>query len=243
MITITGPHYDKTRKRWYLYWTTPRKNPDGTIQLRPNGRPVLDRHRPPYPTRAEAATDKARIEAQYEQTGSGEFLFDRAAAADYESAAKILGEVPMVEAARFWRLHHPEQPKLTMAQLYPLFLEALLKRFKRETRHTRDLKSRVGIYVKTVANRYPETVTRKGILQYIEDLKVEPRTARNHKQSICRFFNWLVGKDYITTNPAGGIKKSDLAVGPGRALPSLSRTVRPRLGSPRDRATPVRGAC
>ena len=215
MITITGPHYDKTRKRWHLYWTTPRKNPDGTIQLKPNGRPVLDRHRPPYATRAEAEADKVRIEAQYEQTGSGEFLFDRAAAADYEAAKKIIGNVAMVEAARFWRLHHPEQPKQKIAELFTLFLADAKERLQ-ETRHVGDLDSRVGTYVKAVGERYPDTVTRLEIMAYLKALKLAPRTRRNHKQSICQFFNWMLDNGHVTSNPAGGIKK--------RMLPKETRS-------------------
>jgi hypothetical protein len=220
MIKITGPHLDKKKKHagapkcWYLYWTTPLKNADGTVKL-VNDAPELERHRPYYATRAEAEADKARIEAQYERTGSGEFIFDRTAAADYEAAKKIVGNVPLVEIARFWRLHHPEQPKQKISELYPLFIADAKERLG-ETRHIDDLDYRVGIYVATAGERYPDTVTRADIMTYLKALKLAPRTRRNHKQSICRFFNWLLDTGHVTSNPAAGIKK--------RMLPKETRS-------------------
>lgn len=43
--------------------------------------------------------------AQFESAGSGQFLFGRKAAEDYEGALMLVGRVPLLRVARFWRLH------------------------------------------------------------------------------------------------------------------------------------------
>ena len=55
---------------------------------------MLQRYRHYYEYKAEAEADKPRIREQYEKAGSGQFLFDRKAAADYENALKIVGGMP-----------------------------------------------------------------------------------------------------------------------------------------------------
>lgn len=59
---------------------------------------MLKQHRPYYESKAEADADadadKPSIREQHEKTGSGQFLFDRTAAEDYETALKLVGGVP-----------------------------------------------------------------------------------------------------------------------------------------------------
>jgi hypothetical protein len=55
--------------------------------------------------KAEALADTPRICEQHEVAGSGQFIFNRQAADDYEGALKLAGGVTMLELAKFWRLH------------------------------------------------------------------------------------------------------------------------------------------
>jgi integrase len=213
-VEITGPFLDRLKKRrrqpacWFLRYTAPKLNADGTSVLDTEGRPILQRHRPYYETKALAEADKPRILEQHSTTGSGSFLFDRQAAADYESAKKILGDVRLVDVAKFWRLHHPEKPKEKLEELVPKFLKDVEERLGMG-RHYSDLKSRVGQFTAAgFSKRYPETVTRQEILDYVRNIPdAEPRTKRNHKTAVCVFFNWLVDRQLVTANPAAGIKK------------------------------------
>jgi hypothetical protein len=87
-MEITGPFLDAGKRRnkqpacWFLRYSTPRRNPDGTLVLDAAGKPLLQRHRPYYESKAKAEEDKPRILAQYAATGTGPFLFDRKAAED-----------------------------------------------------------------------------------------------------------------------------------------------------------------
>lgn len=214
-MEITGPFLDRAKKAngqpacWYLRYSTPKLNPDGTSVLDIEGKVVLQRHRPYFESKAKAEADKPSIREQHEKTGSGQFLFDRKAAEDYETALKLVGGVPLIEVAKFWRLHHPDKPKRKLAELFLSFL-ADVKLRHGEGRHYSDLKSRGGAFIKAgFGERYADTVTRQEILTYVKEMPdVEPRTKRNHKTAICEFFNWLVQEEHeIAVNPAAGIKK------------------------------------
>ena len=223
-MNVCGPYKDKTKVElgaptpWYLSYFAPKLLPDGTIALDPEKRPILQRHRSYYPTKATAEADKPRLETQHAATGTGGYLFDRRAAEDYEQAKKIMGDgVTMVDVAKFWRLHHPLSDKKKVAQLVADFLGEISGSLGEE-RHWSDLKSRLGKFVVAgYGDRYPETITRDSIFEYLRNVtnkdgaKAEPRTRRNHKTAICNFFNWLLEKRLIEANPAGGIKKRMLA--------------------------------
>ncbi len=214
-MDITGPFLDQAKKRrkaptcWYLRFTTPKLNSDGTSALDAVGKIMLQRHRPYYDSKAKAEADKPSIREQHEKTGSGCFLFNRNAAEDYETALKMVGGTPLIEIAKFWRLHHPDKPTRKLAELLQAFLDDVKVRHG-EGRHYSDLKSRGGAFVAAgYGERYAETVTRQDVLTYVKGLPdAAPRTKRNHKTAICEFFNWLVQEaQEITSNPAAGIKK------------------------------------
>lgn len=218
-MNITGPFFDQAKKTagqdccWFLRYVTPKKNSDGTLARDAAGKLVLQRHRPYYASRAKAEADRPNIAAQHETAGSGEFLFDRGAALDYEAAVKLVGKVPLVEVARFWRLHHPEHAKQTLAELLGDFL-AETKRLHgqsdldTDSRHISDLKSRLGAFVAAgFGSRYPDTVSRGDILDYVSALPVAVRTKRNHKNALSIFFGWIKDRSLIAANPAGGIKR------------------------------------
>lgn len=239
-MEISGPFFDHAKKRsgrnncWYLRYSAPRTNPDGSFVRKAGGKIVLQRHRPYYESRKLAEADKPRIQEQFTKTGVGEFLFNRAAAEDYEAALKRAGGVPMLELANFWRLHHPEKPKRKLAELFNAFLEDLKIR-NVEGRHYNDVKSRGITFIKSgFGTRYPETVTRQEILTYVREMqntssrgvrneKVSPRTMRNHKTAICIFFNWLVQDAHeLQSNPAAGIKKRMLPKDTAKEIEFLS---------------------
>ncbi len=213
-MEITGPFLDETKKLmgrpacWYLRYSAPKRNADGTLVLAENGRPVIQRFRPFYETKAEALADIPRIREQHEVAGSGQFPSNRQAAADYEPALKVAGGVSMQELAKFWRLHHPEKPKRRLHELMEAFLADVQLRHG-DGAHYRDLKSRGRAFIAAgYGERYADTVTRQEILAYVKSRDCAPRTMRNHKTAVCEFFNWLVQDQFeLTANPAAGIKK------------------------------------
>ena len=223
-MKITGPFLDKAKRLngqpscWFLRYSTPKTRGDGTVILDGVGKPLLKRHRPYYPSKAKAEADKPRIEEQHGTAGAGNFLFDRNAASDYEAAKTFTGGVPLVEVARFWRLHHPEKPGENCRALYLRYIAEAEERFgprviggerRKKARHIDDLRSRVGAFVKTkFGDRFPETVTQKELLDYVTGLKdCEARTIRNHKNALSAFFGWIRDQQLIATSPAAGIRK------------------------------------
>ncbi len=223
-MKITGPFPDKRKKRrgqpncWYLRYSIPRTNGDGTAVLKSDGKPVLQRYRPYYKSKAKAEADKPRIIAQHSTAGAGTFLFDRQAAGEYESALKIAGGVPISELARFWRLHHPETPGENCAALLERYIHESKKLLgiltkegaeEKTTRHLSDLQSRVGAFLEAgFGSRFPETVIQRQVLDYLLGLEnFEPRTVRNHKNSLSIFFGWIRDQQLISSSPLTGIKK------------------------------------
>lgn len=214
-MEITGPFLDSVKKNrqqnkcWYLRYSAPKKNPEGTVQLDSDGKMVLQRYRPYYESKAKAEADIPNIRSQHESTGSGQFLFDRKAAEDYDAASKLVGGIPLVEVAKFWRLHHPDRPKRKLDELFTAYLEDIKERHG-EGRHYSDLKSRGGAFLAAgYSIRYPDTVTRAEIMTYLKEMTdVAPRTRRNYKMVICEFFNWIIQETQeITVNPAAGITR------------------------------------
>jgi hypothetical protein len=213
-MEITGPFLDEAKKLmgrpacWYLRYSAPKRTADGTLALAEGSHPVTQRYRPFYETKAEALADIPRIREQHEVAGSGQFIFNRQAADDYETALKLSGGVAMLELAKFWRLYHPEKPKRRLHELMAAFLADVELRHG-DGAHYRDLKSRGRAFIAAgFGERYADTVTRQEILAYVKSRDCAPRTIRNHKTAVCEFFNWLVQDQFeLTVNPAAGIKK------------------------------------
>jgi integrase len=214
-MKIGGPFLDPAKKGqprpWYLSYFLPRLNPDGSAQLDARGKPVLARMRPFYESKAKAAADIARIREEHSAVGSSSFVVNRDAAAEYEAAKRIVGEVSLLDVAKFWRRHHPEKPKQRLEELVTLFLADVEMRLE-PGRHWSDRKSRLGAFLRAgFGPRYPESVDRAEVLNYVRNIpQVKPRTKRNHKTAICEFFNWMVDHGHAQTNPAAGIKKNML---------------------------------
>lgn len=227
-MKISGPFLDKAKKSagqpncWYLRYSTPKLKQDGTIVIEGNGKPALRRHRPYFPSKAKAEADKPRLEEQHNATGSSQFLFDRNAVLDYEQALKITGGVPLVDVAKFWRLHHPEKTLANCRELSVRYIEVVRSRsasaLKKTSngepvydRHVSDLKYRIGAFVNTPYGlRYPLSITKAEILKYIWDVEGEPRTKRNHRNALSAFFGWMEEEGLVSKNPAGGIELRQL---------------------------------
>lgn len=230
-MEITGPFLDASKSKlgrpncWFLRYSAPELKTDGTMVLDASGAPVMRRYRPFYESKAKAEADIPRIQNQHHKTGFSELVMDRGAVEDYEAAKLIAGPVPLVEVAKFWRLHHPTEVKLHVSELLVRFLADVSSR-NGEGRHLSDLKSRGQAFVLAgFGNRYPDTITREEILSYLRGMtgKVAPRTIRNHKTMVCEFCNWLVQEaQVIQTNPAACIKKRMLPKDVSKEIEFLS---------------------
>ena len=80
-------------KPWYLRVVAAKVLDDGTTELDSKGKAVMQRKRPHYASKEEAEADIPAIRAQHDAAGSGTYLFDREAAAKYETAVRLVPEV------------------------------------------------------------------------------------------------------------------------------------------------------
>ena len=127
-MEITGPFLDRAKqgqpKPWYLRYSAPKLNSDGTAVLGRDGKPVLQRHRPYYPTKAKAEADKPRIQEQIGAAGTGRFLFDRA---KYRAAVRAQAESEKaLDPAPFTaRSEEKRRESLLLVSLNALFTAAI----------------------------------------------------------------------------------------------------------------------
>lgn len=214
-MNITGPFRDPSKagqpKPWYLRVSIPKKNADGTLALHENGRPVLVRKRPYYPTKAAAEADRPVLAAQYGSAGaqvSGGIL-TRDQAAEFEAAKLVVSETDLVTVAKFWRQHHPLAAVAKLATYRDAYLAEARARLG-DSCGPADMKVRVTAFLRVFGERIPGTVTRNEFLGWLLGLGVSPRGTRNYKQGVVHFFNWLVEKGVLAANPFAGIKRRAL---------------------------------
>jgi integrase len=217
-MNIGGPFLDRARrgakKKWYLSYFVPKL--ENGVPVVVDGKPVNVRRRPYYATQDEAREDKPRILAQHHSSGAGAGgVLTREQVADFERATAIAPEVSHEELAKFWRLHHPLGEVRTLRQHLEPFLADTLARLGK-THQARDLKFRVGAFVRKFGDRKPETFTRAEAFHYLKtsltEAKLSGRTIRNHKAALCTFFNYLMSEEVgaVKVNPFAGIKKRQL---------------------------------
>lgn len=230
-MSVTGPFLDKgkrqagRRKCWYLRIASPRLNPDGSPVLNAKGRIVLKRDRPHYETKEKAEADIPRFEQQHATAGSsGVGLLTREQLLDYELAKSLVKRVPLLELAKFWRLHHPESEAEPIEALVDKFLgELKALNGDAETRHYKDLKSRLHAFCGVFGKRIPGSITRQELLSYLLGLKLAGRTVLNHQRAVRNFFGWLVEKQIVPSNPASGISRKKLPKIDQKEIRFLSR--------------------
>ncbi len=216
-MKITGPFLDPTKrgqpKPWFLRVRLVKLKADGSgAAVDPSGEVLWRRWRPYYPTRDAAELDVKRITAEYGSSGSGAFLFNRDAAAEYETTKRLVPNVPLSDLARFWLLHHPTNAPKALRAHKPDFLADVEARLGR-TAWYQDLDSRLDILFATFGDRIPNTITPAQALQWLHTFPGGAKTGRtvyNLKTTACAFFNWLKEQGAVDANPFAGIKKRRL---------------------------------
>lgn len=216
-VKIGGPFLNRARRnaplKWYLSYFVPKLDEEGQPVLRENGRPVMERKRPYYASKEIAQADKPRLLAQHGAAGSGAAAFhSRADIDDLTAARALVPDVPFLELARFWRRHHPVEATPKLAALLQPFLAETEARLGKD-HHLRDLKARVGAFVRAFADRLPDTLQRQEVLDYFFSLQkagLEGRTIWNHSRGVSNFLSWLVEKKHASSNPIAGLKRRHL---------------------------------
>lgn len=212
-MNIKGPFLNRQRRRsklkWYLSYFVPKLGPNGAAAV-VDGRVVMQRERPHYESQDKANADKDRIAKQYGVAGAGEFVRSRAAQSDYDQARAILpGGVTALAAAQFYMQQNPMGKVVLLEEGRELFL-AQREKLVGKTRHWKDLKWRTAAFAKAYPGRPAASIVRKEAMEYLLNLKADPRGKLNHKRALCAWGNWMIEAGVRTDNPFGGIKRKQL---------------------------------
>jgi len=187
-------------------------------------RPWMVRHRDlkpeTYATPEEAVSRKQELIDLEKQQGSEALTYSREVHADVTAARKILpAEVSHAEAARFWVEHHPNIT-ITVADAVDQFVQLRRSQSIRPegwTRHTKDLKSRLGRFKLSFGEKPMPEISGESILQWIQQLRDEKtgeilsaRTVANYRIALDNLFNYAERRKWIAASPMTGVIQDDL---------------------------------
>lgn len=70
----------------------------------------------------------------------------------------------------------------------------------------RQVRSVLTLFAKAVHDPFPQTITKRHILEWLTVQQVAASTARNRLSMVKAFFDWLILQEVIRANPCAGIK-------------------------------------
>ena len=115
---------------------------------------------------------------------------------EYVQAQNALGEVSLMEAAKFYNRHGRSMIKSGALQEILDAMLAALKADKRGEYHRRDLKRMVGKFVAHSDCAITE-ITSDNINSWLRGLEVGGRTRDNHRDAVNNFFNFARENNYL----------------------------------------------
>ncbi|PAW79096.1 MAG: hypothetical protein B9S32_03835 [Verrucomicrobia bacterium Tous-C9LFEB] len=115
---------------------------------------------------------------------------------EYAQARELLGEVSVLDAVKFYRLHG-----LTVTQKGTTteILQAMLQNLKVDGRseyHQRDIKRYINAFIAKHSSQI-EDVTSTDINKWLRSLEVGPRTRNNYRDSVQNFFHFAREEGYL----------------------------------------------
>lgn len=195
------------------------------VTLYQDGRakPFLVRHRAMKPetfASAEAAVARKNELIELERTeGTAALTYSREVHADVTEARKLLPEgISHAEAARFWVDHHPRNT-LSLAEAVEQFIALRRKQSLKPdllTRHTKDLKSRLGRFVLSFGHKPLPEITGEAILSWLDDLRtpggdlMSARSVANYRVALQNLFNYATRRKWISESPMDSVLRDDL---------------------------------
>jgi len=199
--------------------------PRGVTYLRDGrARPWMVRHRSlpaeTFATPEGAVARKMELIALERTQGIEALTYSREIHADVISAREVLPEgVSHLRAAEFWRAHHAAV-ELPLAQAVNQFVDLRRSQSIRPggwTRHTKDLKSRLGRFALAFAERPMPDITGESILQWLAGLTddhtgaaLSARSVANYRSALENFFNFAARRKWVAASPMTGVIQEDL---------------------------------
>ena len=229
LLHLLAFYTDKTAQKQHSGCMGRRKGQINKLTTLPRGvsklsdgrdRPFCVRHRDlkrEFFATAEAAGARKRelVELERDQ-GRAAIDYSRQDHALLVAAREVLPVgVSVLDAARFWVLHHPSSVERTVAGAVSEFLAA--KRVAAGigegdpvSRHIGDLTNRCGAFVLAFGPRAVVDVTGNEVLAWLQGLRLAPRTVANYRNAVQTFFNFAVRRDWLLVSPLDKVDASDL---------------------------------
>lgn len=212
------------RRKGSVNRVDPEQLPRGVTKYQDGrARPFLVRHRSMKPetfSTPEAAVARKKELLELERTeGTAAITYSRAVHADVTEARKILPPgISHTEAARFWMDHHPSTT-LHLAKAVEHFLALRISQSVEPdilSRHTKDLKSRLGRFVLSFGEQPLPEITGEAILQWLSEQRtpkgepLSPRSVANYRVALQNLFNYAARRKWIVESPMDRVLRDDL---------------------------------
>jgi hypothetical protein len=187
-------------------------------------RPWMVRHRTlpaeTFATPEEAVSRKKELIELERSEGTAALSYSREVHADVTAARAILpDDVSHLQAAEFWVAHHATE-LVPLDQAVELFVQLRRSQSIRPdgwTRHTKDLKSRLGRFALAFSDRPMAEITGEAILLWLANLtddktgeKLAARSVANYRIALDNFFNYAERRKWVSTSPMRGVIQDDL---------------------------------
>lgn len=118
---------------------------------------------------------------------------------------------PLVQAARFWAKHHPEEQAMPLSVVLNRYVEYKTKRNLRPT-SIKEIKNRVGRFITTSGDRDVRCVTKSDIEAWLSQYaKTDSAWTKYHNQ-LRQFFRFAQGRGHIADNPLAEKAQNENAV-------------------------------
>jgi integrase len=129
---------------------------------------------------------------------------------EFTEARRIIPNVDLRDAARFYLLHHPTgSVASTVADSYAEFIAAQESRGLSK-RHLSGLRHHVGLFAESAHTRQIRSITGNAVLDWLAGLPLDARTVSNYYGSLCNFFNWCERRGLVSSAPTASIHEGDL---------------------------------
>ena len=168
------------------------------------------RSRSLHDTQAEAEKAWAGHLRQVKRFGTDAAQYSPDELREFSEARRIIPNVDLREAARFYRLHHPEGSRASTVEDARAEFIAAQEGRKLSKRHLSGLKAHVGLFADSFGSDQIRSITGNVVLDWLASLPLDARTVANYHGSLCNFFNWCERRNLVHEAPTKSVHEGDL---------------------------------
>lgn len=178
-----------------------------------------------FRTLSEAKTycELKRVEAK--NKGAAAFDFTDRDRVELLEAKKLLGEVSILQAARFYQKHHRRKDDgISVSRLIDEYLAAPGKRGKNKAvkRRPDTLKGaawRLNAFARAYGDRPAQEVTEDDVERWLDENQWQGLNRRHYLANVHALYEFARRKKFLELNPAADIEKPDVEVSIPRIMP------------------------